>query len=300
MQMGDIEPCDESAFEAVDQKSCKNILFEGNLIVAEDHFNCSNKEIVELDLLMEKLEISDEDDLNDLLFEEHETVHVKETICSSISNKETLQFSSPKTSKFNDLGKCAPILCSEALESCPSICASAESSIIELGSESSVAVSTPAKDSLMPYHDSSKCMSALKGSRARQGKPLEPNLHVTWAADVYDPPVTSSSHTVKGHRHRLPKAKTSDHQKHKHKHMKTKPSSDRKHSHRSSSSSLSDQRYVRFQALARRSWQSGFTLAYLRALDIPVSSRRDSSNCGSNFQAKSPWRPPSQSIAEAS
>ncbi|KAJ3682752.1 hypothetical protein LUZ60_012979 [Juncus effusus] len=39
--------------------------------------------------------------------------------------------------------------------------------------------------------------SALKGSRAQDGiSPRSCDMHVRWAPDVYDPPVTSSSHTV--------------------------------------------------------------------------------------------------------
>lgn len=42
---------------------------------------------------------------------------------------------------------------------------------------------------------------ALKGSRAQQPEalPRSADLHVKWAPDVYDPPVTSQSHTVQSH-----------------------------------------------------------------------------------------------------
>lgn len=42
---------------------------------------------------------------------------------------------------------------------------------------------------------------ALKGSRAQQpeASPRSADLHVKWAPDVYDPPVTSQSHTVQSH-----------------------------------------------------------------------------------------------------
>ncbi|KAJ4979416.1 hypothetical protein NE237_010196 [Protea cynaroides] len=42
----------------------------------------------------------------------------------------------------------------------------------------------------------SKLVPAIKGSREKQGAPLR-KLTVTWAPDVYDPPSTSLSHTVK-------------------------------------------------------------------------------------------------------
>lgn len=43
--------------------------------------------------------------------------------------------------------------------------------------------------------------SAMKGSRAQQAgaSPRCTDLHVKWAPDVYDPPVTSQSHTVQSH-----------------------------------------------------------------------------------------------------
>ncbi|XVF76598.1 hypothetical protein PTKIN_Ptkin13bG0278600 [Pterospermum kingtungense] len=50
----------------------------------------------------------------------------------------------------------------------------------------------------------SKLVSALKGSREKQG--LSPSkLTVTWAPDVYDPPPTSVLHTVRGKKQQKPK-----------------------------------------------------------------------------------------------
>ncbi|KAH0449460.1 hypothetical protein IEQ34_020152 [Dendrobium chrysotoxum] len=301
MKMADIGSCDKSIFPAVEHKSCKNNPFHKQASVGEDQLNCSNKEIVVMDLLLEKLDISDEDDLDDLLLEDRENLLVKKTNCSSNPNKEMSLFSSPNTTELKDLSKCAAILCSEALQSIPSIFAEVELSTRQLGYENSISVNNPREDSMLPLHDSSKFVSALKGSRANQGKPLDPNLHVTWAANVYDPPVTSSSHTVRGHRHRLPKAKTSDY--HKLKHMKAKPSNassgDRKHSHRSSSSSTLDARMARMQALARKSMQTGFRLAKLQALDLAAPSGQDMLKCAGSFHAESPWPFPLP-IAEAS
>ncbi|XP_015087871.1 uncharacterized protein LOC107031144 [Solanum pennellii] len=52
-----------------------------------------------------------------------------------------------------------------------------------------------------------KLVSAIKGSREKQGKPPK-KLSVTWAPDVYDPIPTAASHVpIKGQRHR------SDHRK---------------------------------------------------------------------------------------
>lgn len=46
----------------------------------------------------------------------------------------------------------------------------------------------------MPSH----LISAMKGSRKKQGLKVE-KLSVSWASDVYDPPVTSQSHSVSSH-----------------------------------------------------------------------------------------------------
>lgn len=43
-----------------------------------------------------------------------------------------------------------------------------------------------------------KLVSALKGTREKAGTPPK-KLSVTWASDVYDPPVTSVSHSLKNH-----------------------------------------------------------------------------------------------------
>ncbi|PKU62377.1 uncharacterized protein LOC110102331 [Dendrobium catenatum] len=277
MKMADIGSCDKSIFQAVEHKSCKNNPFHKQAFGGEDQLNCINKEIVMMDLLLEKLEISDEDDLDELLLEDRENLLVKKTNCPSIPNKETLLFSSPNTTELKDLSKCAAILCSEALQSIPSIFAEVELSTIQLGYENSVSVNNPGEDSMLPLHDSSKFVSALKGSRANKGKPLDRNLRVTWAANVYDPPVTSSSHTVRGHRHRLPKAKTWDY--HRQKHMKAKPSNasssgDRKRSHRrSTSSTFLDARMAGMQALASKSMQIGFRMAKLEALDLAAAPK---------------------------
>ncbi|KAL5226279.1 hypothetical protein ABZP36_014544 [Zizania latifolia] len=75
--------------------------------------------------------------------------------------------------------------------------------------------------------------SAMKGSRAKRG--IVTRLSVSWAPDVYDPPVTSGSHTVRGHQ----RSSWKSHYKYK----STKSSSshgskkDKKHTRYSSSSS---------------------------------------------------------------
>ncbi|XP_006644894.1 uncharacterized serine-rich protein C1E8.05-like [Oryza brachyantha] len=82
-------------------------------------------------------------------------------------------------------------------------------------------------------------VSALKGSRAKRG--IVTKLSVSWAPDVYDPPVTSGSHTVKGHQ----RSSRKSHYKYKStKSTSSRNSSgskkDRKYSRHSSSSSSSN------------------------------------------------------------
>uniref|UniRef100_A0A0E0JQ77 Uncharacterized protein n=1 Tax=Oryza punctata TaxID=4537 RepID=A0A0E0JQ77_ORYPU len=81
-------------------------------------------------------------------------------------------------------------------------------------------------------------VSAMKGSRAKLG--IITSLSVSWAPDVYDPPVTSGSHTVKGHQ----RSSRKSHYKYKPAKSSSSRSSsgskkDRKHSRHSSSSSSS-------------------------------------------------------------
>ncbi|KAM0898378.1 hypothetical protein ACQ4PT_021975 [Festuca glaucescens] len=79
-------------------------------------------------------------------------------------------------------------------------------------------------------------VSAMKGSRAKRG--IVTNLSVSWAPDVYDPPVTSDSHTLRPHN------RSSRKSHYKYKPPKGSSSSrssggmkkDKKHSHHSSSS----------------------------------------------------------------
>lgn len=54
----------------------------------------------------------------------------------------------------------------------------------------------------MASQSTPKLISALKGSRAQLGMQPNTKLTVKWAPDVYDPPVTSDCHTVKGHHRR--------------------------------------------------------------------------------------------------
>ncbi|KAK9279113.1 hypothetical protein L1049_012788 [Liquidambar formosana] len=62
-----------------------------------------------------------------------------------------------------------------------------------------------------------KLISAMKGGREKQGLRLE-KVTVTWAPDVYDPPATSLSHTVKNHDQQCSRMdKRSGKPKHKHK-----------------------------------------------------------------------------------
>lgn len=66
-------------------------------------------------------------------------------------------------------------------------------------------------------------VSAMKGGRERSGEasPTE-NRRVNWAPDVYDPPVTSVDHTVKGHQQRSRSRKDKSKQKQKPKKRKSR------------------------------------------------------------------------------
>ncbi|XP_039136214.1 uncharacterized protein LOC120273616 isoform X2 [Dioscorea cayenensis subsp. rotundata] len=91
----------------------------------------------------------------------------------------------------------------------------------------------------MSLSPSSKLVSAMKGGRERSGISQAVKLHVKWAPEVYDPPVTSMSHSVKSHRQQCPKARKRDQHKHKHK-------------GKSSRSNAKEKKYTRRTFLATR------------------------------------------------
>lgn len=63
---------------------------------------------------------------------------------------------------------------------------------------------------------SSMLISAMKGGRAQKGTSPRKDMRVKWAEDVYDPPETSMSHTVKSYILQRPKPKKKDNHKQKH------------------------------------------------------------------------------------
>ncbi|XP_058109782.1 uncharacterized protein LOC131252982 [Magnolia sinica] len=105
----------------------------------------------------------------------------------------------------------------------------AESICIEPPGQSSLKSQNPVCTRSMSLPTSLKLISAMKGGREQQGTPRTGKMNVKWAADVYDPPSTSMSHTVKNH-HQRPKCKKKD-QKHKHKGKSTRGSSSEKKHH---------------------------------------------------------------------
>ena len=68
-----------------------------------------------------------------------------------------------------------------------------------------------------------KLISAIKGSRQKNGLPCPTeDRHIKWAEDVYDPPVTSVSHSVNNSYQRRPKPRKKDKSKQKQKKARSK------------------------------------------------------------------------------
>ncbi|XP_039068271.1 uncharacterized protein LOC120214453 [Hibiscus syriacus] len=99
-----------------------------------------------------------------------------------------------------------------------------------------------------------KLVSALKGSRGKQGLPTK-ELRVTWASDVYDPLPTSVLHTVRAKKQKS--KKIYDKKKHGKKSKKSNNSSrggnggckSNKHFRRGSSASASSDRWYDYKPL---------------------------------------------------
>ncbi|URE04797.1 hypothetical protein MUK42_19344 [Musa troglodytarum] len=95
---------------------------------------------------------------------------------------------------------------------------------------------------------SSNLISAMKGSRAQNGSPPNVRLRVKWAPEVYDPPCTLLSHTVKKSYHLRHKAKRKDRNKHKHKGKSTRGSNtERRIANRSSATDMAEPVDTRLQ-----------------------------------------------------
>ncbi|XP_074567787.1 uncharacterized protein LOC141824402 [Curcuma longa] len=125
-----------------------------------------------------------------------------------------------------------------------------------------------------------KLISAMKGTREQLGMQPNKKLSVKWAPDVYDPPVTSESHTVKGHRrcYRIVKKEPR-----KQKHSKNKSykgsSCDRKSLSRKSMGNI-DCRMMMLAALRERS-------ACQSNVEIPGYSNLTDTKCGNSVDGES-------------
>ncbi|XP_038988275.1 uncharacterized protein LOC103719741 isoform X2 [Phoenix dactylifera] len=147
-----------------------------------------------------------------------------------ICNDSEMQSFSVNTHMLNGLCKCEMMSRSEMLQLHPLD--------IDVGERLSSPVVHIWSSSKPPV---SKLVSAMKGSRSHEGMLPKMKLRVKWSPDVYDPPPTSESHTVKGHRYR-PKATKKDYYKHKHAKGKSSRGSggDRKHAYKRNASNLID------------------------------------------------------------
>ncbi|CAM0957851.1 unnamed protein product [Alopecurus aequalis] len=105
-------------------------------------------------------------------------------------------------------------------------CATFPSSTTEAGQEDScrdAAVDAHTYQRSVSLPTTVKLISAIKGSRQKNGlpSPIE-NRHIKWAEDVYDPPVTSVSHSVNNSYQRRPKPRKKDKNKQKQKKARSK------------------------------------------------------------------------------
>ncbi|KAL6614292.1 hypothetical protein ACP70R_036562 [Stipagrostis hirtigluma subsp. patula] len=108
-----------------------------------------------------------------------------------------------------------------------------------------------------------KLVSAMKGTRAKRG--IITGLSVSWAPDVYDPPVTSDSHTVKTHQRSSRKS-----------HYKYKPSKSSSGSSRSSNGTKKDKKHSRHSSSSSNSSKKDRKHSY-RSSSSSIISRIDSS-----------------------
>ncbi|KAF9592122.1 hypothetical protein IFM89_011960, partial [Coptis chinensis] len=140
------------------------------------------------------------------------------------------------------------------------------------GGQCSMASDNPAYARSISLPTSLKLVSAMKGNRERQ-EPHEKFLTVRWAPDVYDPPVTSLSHTVKGYSQQRSRTNKKN-SKNKHKGKSSRGSTDKKHYRRHNGNS----------ELRSKSPATGNGLFNESSVDfLDFSATGKESNCGSSF-----------------
>lgn len=108
-----------------------------------------------------------------------------------------------------------------SLSSCTEIYGASSSTSVPIQNSLGDQLPTYKRSTSLPA--SSKPISALKGGRAQNGTLPMIDMRVKWAIDVYDPPTTLKSHTVKSNNHQRPKSKKKDINRNK-KHNKSKNS----------------------------------------------------------------------------
>lgn len=139
-------------------------------------------------------------------------------------------------------------------------------------------------------------VSAMKGSRAKRG--IVTKSSVSWAPDVYDPPVTSDSHTVRPHQ------RSSRKSHYKYKPPKGSSSSrtssgskkDKKHSHHSSSSKRDKKPSYRTSNVGSSRTDTTSDPQHRKAYGSSISSRTDTSV--PEYHKLSPWQPPASAAVE--
>nr|XP_029120240.1 uncharacterized protein LOC105044460 isoform X1 [Elaeis guineensis] len=184
--------------------------------------------------------------------------------------------------KYKSLSKCATFPCSLEI---PLVTLS----IKENNKESSIEVQglccstfeSPAYARSMSLPSSLKLVSAIKGGRAQNGISPTTKPHVKWAPEVYDPPATSMSHTVKKSHQQRPKAKKKNH-KNKHKVKSSRGGgTERKHANRCSTSNASEPLDRRLPAAGERLLSDGCGNTNAEVLEYAVSTCE--SKCRSSF-----------------
>lgn len=139
-----------------------------------------------------------------------------------------------KVSNFEDISLCKEFILSDVrMQKCLIKSATFPSSEVDSlnffnpgingsSSCSSAPVQNSSSDQLPTYKRStslpasSKLVSAMKGGRKQNETSPRIDMRVKWAEDVYDPPATSMSHTVKSYNIQRPKSKKKDNHRHKH------------------------------------------------------------------------------------